>query len=560
MKIQFRLLPFLLFAFGSASGCEAIQQTAKEHGAEVGMVLETVSKAVGTAQKAHAASSTSHDSATPSSGSSPEGFSSGAEPTSSSAARVTTLLWSRLEGGERIATLVCGNSHPDGVPADVAAAPGPIQFEGQLNESGDIALMLTASRPEQPWSGVWMGRPEALRRILATGDRAPGVEAMGVYRKHPFEMIVTEYGPVMVQTIRQIWLGDNGALGMLVGGVRTEANQGSAVPGYWLADEAGTRPIGLMSQSHPRARKGESAPHSEWKPARSNRDLPREVEWAVMTSTGKFLFVQDQRKTLSLVDDESRRILAQVGQAAPGLPGNGTLKITGIQPPQSGCLSGDQSLLQLAYSGPGGAGQGVWLASPSSLDLIARDGAAVGIGGSGVVCIIEGQKVLAGRPGGLVELHNLGSRPAVSLLDDGRLVVVASDRSGVPTEIRIGPPEALMPLRMPADPSNQPAGIFSGPLTSPAGVMAFVGSTHAASGAPTVTLYAGRPESLRPILSSGQRITVAPGNERTLGYIYLSAVNDRGEILISADLEAELGITDKSKGLFLVRTSEQESE
>jgi hypothetical protein len=313
----------------------------------------------------------------------------------------------------------------------------------------------------------------------------------------------------------------------------------------------------------------------------------------------------DEKEGLWLWNGQTIEPVAYATMQAPGLPDG--ITFNGFQ--EVALNDAGSAVFRATLAGPGVTGKndaGVWLASGGLLQLVAQSGVTPpGVFDGGVFTRFDN---VALSPGGIVAFQaSVGgdrtSTPYVSLgiwagtpsamhlevsdrdgnyvcpnfghsyapRDDGRVVLVQVQET---TEcLMIGTRENMQVIATPGGAAAGTAGVFEsvGAVAFDAeGRIVLEGLFHEDDG--TVTgfvgrgIWAGTPGNLQLVVKLRQSFEVAPGDVRVVGWYRTESVGPQvvppfsgpvitpdGAFLVAIQFEPELGVRDRTEGLFLAQ-------
>jgi hypothetical protein len=280
--------------------------------------------------------------------------------------------------------------------------------------------------------------------------------------------------------------------------------------------------------------------------------------------------------------------LVHLGDPAPGMPGTGIV-FAGF--PQGGlCAAGSYVMFWAYLEGPGieQMGQnpsGVWLHGPSGLALVTavgiqpadgfppagRGARPLDVDATGRIALQEnagsGGKVWIGQLGNMKPVLDASPDTPVWLLSDGRAVYASREKCLV-----VGNGIDKGAILVPAENATfgRDFSITTQMSVSPSGNVAWVGP-DAQGGRSLFVCVGGR---LRTLLRPGQSVEVGPGDVRVISrnrgislardllptsacsqteWRTFTSINDRGDVAVTLQFDAELGVRDRSEGVVLLQ-------
>lgn len=271
--------------------------------------------------------------------------------------------------------------------------------------------------------------------------------------------------------------------------------------------------------------------------------------------------------------------LVHSGDPAPGMPGTGI--VLAVATPGGICAAGPYVMFWAGLRGPGVERlgwnpSGVWLRGPSGLSLVtalgirpadgvpppARAVRPLDVDATGRTAVLVDAGVWIGQPGNLKLVPDATWAAPVWLLSEGRAMYANHEN-----RLMVGNGTDKGTILVPeADISD-----VKRLSVSPSGNLAWVNGDS--RGVRSLFVCVGG--RVRTLLWEGQPVEVGPGDVRVIskggirlardfdsgsstavgpeGWRTFSSINDRGEVAVTLQFDAELGVRDRSEGVVLLR-------
>lgn len=472
-------------------------------------------------------------------------------------------------------------------------------FELRTNERGDIAFMAAVTGGGH---GIWTGRPGNLRLVVGTGMPVPGARTKAgkpvTFKGADRNFHLDESGRVTfvgraVNGPGGIWRYDENGLRRIVQRIKGAKKMGllhQSMPCYeqqpcYVAGRQGE--LAVLA-ANPRSRKQSAiwfGAGVELKPVVKVGDP------APGMKSERLVFDSLKPKSVS-----GRRVLFEGTVSGPGLSGNTLLGLWLAEP------DGIRSVAWINGPAPGGGEFSRFvgpLMRPGTTGTVTMNAEGVVAFAASTTTGVIG--VWTGKPGGLRLAKRADEEPVATehtdgnillphILEDGRLLLASGGGllHGETNRLMCNPAMGITPGSVIAAPGlvgsaiprgtvgwSQPSGVAGHAITRD-GIMAY----HGALDSTRTAIWIGHPHAMRLVVCGSDSVTVAPDDTRqiTANGIYCpgpgmhsyagghtpelfawktqSPLSDSGILLMQFTFKPEVGVRDKTRGLFSLDVKE----